>query len=323
MEYLISLVLITFSALFSGLTLGYFTLNQHDLRRQAKLGNKNAQIIYPIRKRGNQLLTTLLLGNVIVNTTLAVFLGSLTDGVVATIIATFLIVIFGEILPQAIIARHALRFGATAAPFVRFVMFIMTPLAYPIALLLDRLLGHETPTTYSKHEIMQIVSEHEDSEESPIDEDEERIIHGALQFSHRSAKEVMTRIEDITSFDENQKLTHEFFEIITDEGYSRYPVYSGTPTNIIGILFAKDLLTEDDHISIKDTKEALETNYLTVRQNELLDIVLSKMLKQKRHIAIVHNKAKQCVGLITLEDIIEEIIQVEIEDEDDAEDNAT
>jgi metal transporter CNNM len=321
MDYLISMALITLSALFSGLTLGLLSLDAQTLKRRAELKDPQAVAIYPIRKKGNLLLTTLLLGNVVVNTTLAIFLGSIVSGVVAVIIATTLIFLLGEIIPQAVISRHALWFGAKTAPFVRVVMFFFYPIAYPIAYALDRALGAEMPTVYSKHEIMQIVSEHEDSEHSPIDEDEERIIHGALRFSHLRVREVMTEIDDIVMFDENQRLTEEFFEEITDKGFSRYPVYSGKRSNIVGILFTKELLTEDDEISIHETEEAFEEDYLTARGGEHLDTLLAKMLKQKMHIAVVKSNNDDCIGIITLEDIIEEIIQQEIVDEDDVDED--
>ncbi|MDC1205603.1 CNNM domain-containing protein [Candidatus Pacebacteria bacterium] len=321
MEYLITLALIVLSALFSGLTLGLLSLDVQTLKRRADMDDAAALALYPLRKKGNLLLTTLLLGNVVVNTTLAIFLGSIASGVVAVIIATTLIFLFGEIIPQAIISRHALWFGAKTAPFVRIVMFILYPIAFPISYMLDRLLGDEIPTIYSRHEIMQIVSEHEDSEHSPIDEDEERIVHGALRFSHLQVREIMTEFEKVVMVDENQRLTEEFFEQITDAGFSRYPVFSGNRSNVVGILFAKDLLTEDDDIPIKDTEEAFESEYLTAKPNAQLDTVLASMLKQKRHLAIVKNKKDACIGVITLEDIIEEIIQQEIEDEDDNETN--
>ena len=317
MEYLLSFLLIVLSALFSGLTLGYFTLNQHDLKRQAKLGNEAAKRIYPLRKHGNQLLTTLLLGNVIVNTTLSIYLGSFLDGVLAGVIATTLIVIFGEITPQAIIARHALQFGALVAPGVRLVMWLLAPIAWPIAKTLDHFLGNETPRTYSKHEIMHIVSEHEDSEHSPIDADEERIVHGALQFSHRKVREVMTPLSEVVMFEVGQRLTRDFYKTVTTEGYSRYPVYRGNRENIIGILYTKDLLVEEDEISIAATEEALETTFLRVKPSDYLDTALAKMLKQKKHLAIVYNRNQVPLGVVSLEDIIEEIIQFEIEDEDD------
>ncbi|MBY0537988.1 CNNM domain-containing protein [Patescibacteria group bacterium] len=320
MTLIISLFLIVCSAIFSGLTLAYFSLDLASLRRRANTGDPQAIAIYPLRARGNLLLTTLLLGNVTVNTILSVFLGSLASGVMASFMATALIFIFGEIGPQALFSRHALKFGSALAPLTRALMFIGYPVAFPVAYTLDRLLGHATPAMYSKHEIMQIISEHEDSEHSPIDADEERIVHGALQFSHRQVREVMTPIENVAMFDENQRLNDQFFNEVSEQGYSRFPIYSGNKTNVVGVLFAKDLLTEDENISIKQTEEAFDTNIMRLKGSAYLDTVLARMLKKKQHIAIVEKSSGEAIGVLSLEDIIEEIIQSEIEDEEDAQD---
>jgi len=319
-EYAISLALIALSALFSGLTLGYFTLNVHTLRRQAKLGNQQAAQIIPVREKGNQLLTTLLLGNVATNAILSIYLSSIASGIVAAFTATTLIFLFGEIIPQAVLSRHAMKVGSLCAPLMKVFMFITFPIAFPVAYILDKLLGEEMPGVYSNHEIMEIVSEHEDSEHSPIDADEERIVHGALKFSHMLVREVMTPAENIKSFDEHRRLNDNFFEEVNKHGHSRYPVYSGNQENITGILFAKDLIVEDEDISIKDTEDAYEHSFLKARGDEKLDVILARMLKQKQHMAIVLNRNNTCIGVITLEDIIEEIIQYEIEDEDDTQD---
>jgi metal transporter CNNM len=319
MEYVISLILVVLSALFSGLTLGLLSLDAQSLRRRAKHGDKDAARVYGVRKNGNQLLVTLILGNVVVNTTLSIFLGSIASGLVAGILATALIVIFGEIIPQAVITRHALWYGARTLPFTRLVLFLFYPVAYPIAQVLNRFLGSELPTLYSKSELMDIVSEHEESDHSPVDADEKRIVHGALQFSHQKVREVMTAAENVVSVDENQKLNDEFFNLLNDQGFSRLPVYSGEKSNIIGMLYVKDLLIEDDDISIRQTEEAFDTNFMTVRPDELLDVVLAKMLKRRQHLAIVQSRNEQFLGVISLEDIIEQIIQHEIEDEDDEE----
>lgn len=316
-DYLISIVLVILSGLFSGLTLGLLSLDTQSLRRRAKHGDENAATIYPVREKGNLLLTTLLLGNVAVNTTLSIYLGSIASGVVAGIIATSLIVVFGEIIPQAVISRYALWFGARTIWFTKVVIWLLLPISYPIAKILDKALGSELPTTFSHKELMDIISEHEDSDHSSIDADEERIMHGALQFSHRRVQEVMTPEKRVVSFEENQCLNDNFFEMVNDSGFSRLPVYRGDKNNIVGILFVKDLLVENDNITIKQTEEAFETEYLTVRPIELLDTVLAKMLKSRHHMAIVRNRNDRFVGVITLEDIIEEIIQQEIVDEDD------
>tara|TARA_B100001989_G_C24523783_1_gene457402 strand:+ start:506 stop:1468 length:963 start_codon:yes stop_codon:yes gene_type:complete len=317
MEYIISLVLVLLSGLFSGLTLGLLSLDTQSLARRARHGDENAKTIYPVRQNGNLLLTTLLLGNVAVNTTLSIFLGTIASGLIAGIIATALIVVFGEIIPQAVISRYALWFGAKTIWFTKLAIVLCFPIAWPISKVLDYFLGSELPTTYSKSELMDIISEHENSEHSDIDADEERILHGALQFSHVRVREVMTPAKDVVSADENQKLTDDFFEKITDSGYSRIPVYSGNESNIIGILYVKELLVEDDDISLRQTEDAVDKKFLRVRGNDMLDRVLARMLKNRQHLAIVQNSQKQFIGVVSMEDIIEEIIQQEIEDEDD------
>lgn len=307
--------------MFSGLTLGYFSLNLNTLERRAKHGNADALAIYPIRKRGNLLLTTLLLGNVMVNTALSVYLGSLVSGVVAGVTATTLIFLFGEIIPQAAFSRHALWVGKTFAPIMRVLMFVMLPITYPIAYLLDRLLGEEMPTLYSKNDLMQIVSDLEESEHSDVDADEERIIHGALQFSHTSVREIMTPKENVVTYEKNQRINQEFIDKVSETDFSRYPVYSGNDENIVGILFSKDLMYEEEGLAICETANAFDENFLKARPDEKLDTVLGRMLKQKKHMAIVMTKNKVFLGVVTLEDIIEEIIQFEIEDEGDDEDS--
>lgn len=317
MEYVISFVLVALSGLFSGLTLGLLSLDPQSLRRRAKHGDANAAAIYPIRKKGNLLLTTLLLGNVAVNTTLSIFLGSIASGLAAGIMATSLIVIFGEIIPQAVISRYALWFGAKSIWFTKVVLVLFFPIAYPIGRILDHFLGSELPTTYSHKELMDIISEHEDSELSALDADEERIMHGALQFSHLRVSQVMTPADRIISFDENQRLNDTFYTQVNEHGFSRLPIYSGDPSNIVGVLYAKDLLIEEEGIPIKDTQVAFQRTCLVVGTGDFLDAILGKMLKSRQHLALVRNRNKQFVGVITLEDIIEEIIQQEIVDEDD------
>lgn len=316
-EYVIALLLIALSAMFSGLTLGYFTLKIDTLARQARLGDTAAAKILPLRQRGNQLLTTLLLGNVAVNSILSVYLSSIVSGVVAAVSATALIFLFGEIIPQAVVSRHALSVGARLAPLVELLMWLFSPITYPVAYALNYFLGEEMPSVYSHHELMEIISEHEDSEHSHIDEDEERIVHGALQFSHTTVREVMTPADSVVMFERHQKLSDQLLEEMNQHGFSRYPIYSGNRSNIVGLLFVKDLIIEEDDIAIDETTEAFDNSYLKVQASEKLDVVLARMLKQRRHIAIVFNRQRQFVGVITLEDIIEEIIQLEIEDEDD------
>lgn len=314
MDYLITVVLLALSALFSGLTLGLMGLDVHTLKRKSRLGNKQASAILPIRTKGNHLLTTLLLGNVAVNAVLAIFLGSIASGVVAGLLATTLIFLLGEIIPQAVISRHAMAFGSVAAPAVSLLMKATWPITYPIGAMLDKALGEELPTMYTKREIMEIISEHEDSNESAIDRDEERIVHGALQFSNKIVEDVMTEKDRVIVLVENQVLDEELRRFITEEGFSRYPVRAKENGHIVGILYTKDVLVADEaaHVS-----QICEHKHLTVRPTDKLDVVLAHMLKRRLHMAIVRDEMNTFLGVITLEDIIEEVIQQEILDEDD------
>src|SRR6056297_792093 len=258
MDYLISLLIITClvgcSALFSGLTLGYFTLEPQSLRRRAKAGDRAAAIVLPVRERGNHLLTTLLLGNVAVNSVLAIFLGTLANGVLASVIATAVIFLCGEIIPQSVLSRHALYFGSKAAPLVRTLMWLSAPLTWPIAATLDRVLGQELPSMYSHSELMELVAEHEASEHSPIDADERRIVHGALMFSHTAVREVMTPAEQVIMYDAGQRLDGSLRADMDEHGYSRYPLYQGSREHLVGLLYTKDLITETDSSTLRDTE---------------------------------------------------------------------
>jgi len=316
MDYVITAALLSLSALFSGLTLGLMGLDLYALKRKARLGNKNAARIVPIREHGNHLLTTLLLGNVAVNAVLAIFLGSIASGLVAGIVATTLIFLLGEIIPQAVMSRHALSLGAHTAPFVSVLMKMTWPITFPIGAALDRALGEELPTLYTKRELMEIISEHEDSERSAIDRDEERIVHGALQFSHKTVHDIMTPRKEVKCLHATQVLDDTLRRKITKEGFSRLPVLEGDPELIIGILYAKNLLITKESATVKG---ACERKHLSVRAGDKLDMVLAYMLKRRQHMAIVVDEIGVFLGIVTLEDIIEEVIQQEILDENDDE----
>lgn len=313
MLYLIATVLIFCSALFSGLTLGLLSLDTQALSRQAKLGNKEAAKIYPLRKRGNLLLTTLLLGNVAVNTALALVLDSIAGGLAAGFIATALIFIFGEILPQAFVSRHALKVGAVTAPLVTVLIWALYPITYPIARFLDWLLGNETPTVHSKRELMEIISEHEDSHQSAVDEDEERIMHGALKFSLKSVADIMTPEPDVTMFEHSLVLNIDVQTQIGNSAYSRFPVFKDDHDEIIGILRVKEILGKPMD---KTAADLCDREFLRVKNTDRLDTVLEKMIEARRHMGMVFDNTK-FVGVVTLEDILEEVIQQEIIDEDD------
>jgi len=315
MSYIIITILIVFSALFSGLTLGLMGLNAYELKRKMSLGDKNAGKVYSIRRRGNLLLCTLLIGNVAVNSTLAIFLGSIASGFMAGLIATGLIVIFGEIVPQAVFSRFALALGAKMSLFVKILIFALYPICWPISKILDKTLGDELPTIYSKRELVKIIEEHEDSKESDIKSEEERIVKGALTFSNKIVRGVMTPRTAIVALEANTILNESILDFIRDSGHSRFPVYKGDIDNVIGILYVKALLGGGK--LNKKIGDVCDKKVFFVDESKKLLDVFNAFLKTKYHLFIVTNEFGGVLGVVSLEDVLEEIIKSEIMDEDD------
>jgi metal transporter CNNM len=314
-DYLIILIFLTLSALFSGLTLGLMGLNTFELQRKVKLGSKNAQKVYPLRKRGNQLLCTLLIGNVAVNSALAVFLGSITQGVLAGLIATALIVIFGEIIPQSLFSRHALKLGAKAMPIVYFFHVIFYPITLPLSKILDRVLGGELPTIYSKNELKLLLEDHNESSHSKLDSDELRILKGGLEYSDMTVQEVMTPRINTFFLKSTAILNKRTLKRIQKIGHSRIPVFDSNRDKVVGILYSKDLIPIDPDDQ-EPVPKIMRKNTHFIKDSDPLDSVLNRFKKEKVHLFIVTNKFGGMAGIITLEDVLEEIVG-EIVDEFD------
>lgn len=316
-DILIVVLLVVLSGIFSGLTLGFFSLNLTSLERKIKLGNAAAKKVYPIRKNGNLLLCTLLLGNVAVNSTMAIFLGNIATGLVAGFVATGLIVVFGEIIPQAVFSRHALKFGSRTVWLVRIFIFIFYPIAYPLSWMLDKALGAELATIWDKKEIEEIIRHHEDAIESEIDADEERILLGALTFSDMTAKMTATPRPVVFSLESDQVIDAGLILIIREKGFSRIPIFADdSAEKIAGYLLVKDLLGID--LSAGHTVgEFMRKDVLQVAESIKLDDLLNRFLTKKIHLACTYDEYGSFTGVVTLEDIMEEILNEDILDEAD------
>jgi len=315
MTYLIVVVLVLLSALFSGLTLGFFSLNKDDLERKAELGDKQAKKVYSVRKNGNQLLCTLLIGNVAVNSVLAIFLGSIATGVAAGFMATGLIVVFGEIIPQAAFSRYALVLGSKLYWLVRFFILILFPICWPMAWILDKVLGDELDTVYSKGELVKMIEKHEGLSESDIDKDEELIIKGGLSYSDKTAQGIMTPRVEMVALKKDQRLDKKTLVKIMALGHSRIPVYKERMDNIVGMLYTKDLVAID--LKNKTAGTVARKNVIFVDSATHLDDLFNQFKKTRNHLFVVLDEYNSVVGLVSIEDVIEEIIGAEIVDEFD------
>lgn len=238
LQYVMIVLLVCLSALFSGLTLGLMGLDKTGLEIVMEGGNEKnaalAKIIYPVRKNGNQLLCTLLLGNTAVNALLSILMADKAGGIVGFLISTFTILILGEISPQALCSRYALEIGSRAVPLVRVIMVILYPFTKPLAFVLDWALGDELATTYSSDELLKMFEIH--VKENALDKDTANTMTGALTFKDTTVAQVMTPLQNTYLLGIEQKLDFETIAEIFKTGYSRIPVYE---VNKVSLLVVK------------------------------------------------------------------------------------
>lgn len=309
----IIIALLLVSAMFSGLTIGMFSLNLGDLERKIKEGSKDAERIYEIRKDGNLLLCTLTLSNTTINSTIAVLMADMSTGAWAAAMSSVSIFLFAEVLPQALFSRHAFLIGSKTIWLVKTFKYLMFPVAKPLAIALDLIFGKEYAQRMTKREVELLLDDHVES----IDSDEKRIMVGAMKFSDKRAIDVMTPVTQLFRYEAKTPITSEILEQIKEEHYSRIPVYSETRDNIIGILYAKDLINFD--LSSNKTVEGMcrKENLTLVAEDIKLDSLLNHMIQKRTHLAFVFDEFHSLSGVVSLEDIIEEILTVEIMDETD------
>ncbi|KAG1768045.1 hypothetical protein EV702DRAFT_1145483 [Suillus placidus] len=320
-----SAFLVLAGGVFAGLSLGFMGLDELHLSvlatsSEEKTERENAQIVLNLMQRGRHwVLVVLLLSNVIINESLPIFLDSaIGGGLLAIVISATAIVIFG-VIPQAVCARHGLAIGARCAPFVLFMMYLFAPVAYPIAKILDRALGVHDGHTYKKAELKSFLQFHRTGQE-PLRDDEIGILNGVLELSNKNVETIMTPICDVVMLSSDTILDHSTIDAILASGYSRFPVYKpGNPLAFEGLLLIKKLLMYDpaqglpvSHFPLSILPEALPS----INCFQALDYFQTG----RAHLLLISRTPGSSgggIGIITLEDVIEEIISEEIVDETD------
>lgn len=336
-RFFIIFALVMLSALFSGLTLGLMGLDTRNLElltmgpfedENAERQAKYAKRILPVRRSGNLLLCTLLLGNVAVNAMLSILLADLTTGYIGFLVSTSLIVLFGEITPQSICARHGLAIGAYTVWIVYFFMILTYVIAKPIAMVLDCILGEELGNILSKNQMKKLFEMYE--KDKLLDPDERKLLIAALEMQDKKAKEIMTPMSKIYMLDINTKLTEDKIHEIYLQGFSRVPIFDGKRDNIVGILLVRDLLvinSTSQVVILRHLGSLIIRDIIAVDVDTKLEPILKEFKRGTSHMCIVRKTIDDGVrdpylqnqGIISLEDIIEEILQDQIEDEIDQE----
>lgn len=324
MQYIIAIVLlVVFSAYFSATETAFTSANRIRLKNLAGDGDKKAKQVLDMSENYDALLSTILVGNNIVNIAMSsiatVFfmkLYPLYGATIATIVITVVVLVFGEISPKSIAKEKAESFAMFAAPLLKVFIVILTPVNWIFTQwkkLLARIFHVDGARPITEDELLTIVEEAET--EGGIDEGQSELIQNAIEFNELEAWDVLTPRVDIDAIEIDED-KEEIARLFLETGYSRLPVYEDDLDNIMGVLNQKDF-----HNYIKGT-DAEVSEYVKpvifVAGSMKISQLLKRLQTAKTHIAIIVDEYGGTSGLVTMEDIIEELVG-EIYDEHDAE----
>jgi CBS domain containing-hemolysin-like protein len=317
LTFIYVLILVALAAVCSGLNVALMSLNPAELKRKVQLGDKRAKRVYPLRKNAHLSLASILLVNVAAASGAAIVLGDNYHGLVAGVIATLLLVIFSELAPQAFFTRRALIVCSYLAPLMRFMILVSYPLAKPLQLALDRILGtQDSNRLHTRHELGLMIGEHLGDDASELDEDEVEIIKGALQLSEKMVGSIMTEIRHVYWLTPDTVLDGRKIDEIKEMSWSRIPILDKKRTEVLGILLMKDLVDIDFDSRPYKVSELPLYPVKPVGSKTALDTMFRKFISAKTHLIPI-KKNGDIVGIVTIEDLLEEIIGHEIIDESD------
>lgn len=320
-QIIIMLACVVLSAYFSATETAFSSLNKTRLKTIAEKGNKKAQLALNLSDNYDKLISTILIGNNIVNILLAslgtvVFVNLYGDigATISTAVVTVIVLIFGEISPKSIAKDCPERFAMFSSPMIKTLIFLFTPLNFLFSLwkkLISKVFNVQNDTKMSQEELLMLVDEVE--QDGSIDSDESDLLRNAIEFSDRKAEDILTHRVDIeaVSVDADKE---EIAKVFSQTKFSRLPVYKDNIDNIIGLIHQKDFYIGGG-ITQKPLEEII-TSVLFVQESERLDDLLKMLQKHKTHVAVVLDEYGGTCGLVTMEDILEELVG-EIWDEHD------
>lgn len=325
--YILLFLLLLFSALISGAEVALFSLSKTDVEEGLEQKSKAIQIISKLLERPKKLLATILVANNFINIAIVILFAYLSSNLfigitnpilkftLEVIIVTFLILLFGEILPKIYASRNNLKFASLMAYPLKVLDFILSPISLPmrsVTLAIHNKLGKQK----SNLSVDQLSQALELTSEEDTTREEHKILQGIVSFGNTDTKQVMRPRIDIFALNIDQKYAEIMPEIVSN-GYSRIPVYDDNIDKVKGILYVKDLLPYIDRKQFDWTSLLREPFF--VPENKKLDDLMAEFQDKKVHLAVVVDEYGGTSGLISLEDIIEEIVG-DISDEFDDED---
>lgn len=305
---------IIMSAYFSATETAFSSLNRIRIKNMAEKGNKKAKLVLRLSENYDSLLSTILIGNNIVNiasaslaTVLFVkWLGNDMGPSISTAVTTIVVLIFGEVTPKSIAKETPEKYAMFSAPFLNILMVLLTPFNFLFRQwkkLLSKMIKSADESGITEEELLSIVEEAK--ADGGIDEQENMLIRSALEFTEQEAVDILTPRVDIAAVS-TETTKEEIAAVFADTAYSRIPVFEGTIDHIVGIIYQKDFYNYVYH-SDKSISAIIRPT-LFVPQNKKIGVLLKELQQKKIHIAVVLDEYGGTVGIITLEDILEELV---------------
>lgn len=321
-SFIVILICVVMSAYFSATETAFSSLNRIRIKNMAEKGNKKAALVLRLSENFDGMLSTILIGNNIVNILLAslatvIFVDMMGEDLgasISTIVTTIVVLIFGEVSPKSIAKETPESFAMFSAPFLNILMIILTPANFLFSQwkkLLSKVIKVSDDTGITEEELLTIVEEAE--QDGGIDKEEGDLIRSAIEFGELEAIDIFTPRIDIVGIDVELS-KDDIAKVFLETGYSRLPVYENDIDQIIGILYQKDF-----HNYIYRSEETVKDNVkpvLFTTKNKKIDDLMKELQKEKLHIAVIVDEYGSTLGLVTLEDILEELVG-EIWDEHD------
>ena len=316
--------LVIMSAYFSATETAFSTINKTRLRTLADKGDKKAERVLTLADKYDSLLSTILVGNNIVNIMLSsvatiFFIDILKESqsvaaTVSTAVTTVVVLIFGEISPKSLAKESPEAFACFSAPLIKMFMWLLTPVNFLFSLwktLLSKVFKFKDDKGMTPDEFITFIDAVE--EEGDIDSDEGDLLRSAVEFSEQVASDILTPRVDVVGV-ENDTAMEDIARVFTKTGFSRLPVYEDSLDNIVGVVHQKDFY-DGPRVTEKPLTEIMKLPVYVTPSMKIREI-LKCLQKAKSHIAVVTDEFGGTLGIVTMEDILEELVG-EIWDEHD------
>lgn len=311
---IIMVICLIASAYFSATETAFSCANKTRLRALAEKGNSKAALAVSLAEKYDRLISTILIGNNIVNILLAsvgtlIFVEELklpSGAAISTAVVTVLVLIFGEITPKSIANDFPEKFAMFSAPMIRFFIWTFLPLNFVFSLwkkLIGKMFNVEEDDNMAQEELLMMVDEAE--QDGDIDTDEGDLLRNAIEFSDLKAEDMLTHRVDLEALPEDAT-KKDIAQTFTRTRFSRIPIYKDNIDNIIGVIHQKDF-----YVGSGVTTESIQdiiSPVLFVHQSETADDLLKKLQKEKSHIAVVVDEYGGTLGIVTMEDILEQLV---------------